>query len=139
MLKGIPLPPSGHDFYQVWFLWTLSTKLTTIYDAFYVLALVEAIKAQNTTKLRRLKKYIEQKRYVSHMQYEFNNAKEVLRGMKRIENLKGMLLNLDAARISEIGGNPNPHKVVHEVMMACLLLLGDDEGTTRVNLTWISL
>ena len=139
MLKGIPLPPSGHDFYQVWFLWTLSTKLTTIYDAFYVLALVEAIKAQNTTKLRRLKKYIEQKRYVSHMQYEFNNAKEVLRGMKRIENLKGMLLNLDAARISEIGGNPNPHKVVHEVMMASLLLLGDDEGTTRVNLTWISL
>ena len=97
-------------------------------------ALLEAIEARNTKELSKLLKYIEQKRYVSHMPEDVNLARELLRSLDRIEKLRRAILNLDAALIAEIRRYSKPPKLVHEVMVASLLLLGDHEGKTRVSI-----
>ena len=42
-------------------------------------------------------------------------------------------MKLDKKTIAEIRSYANPPKLVHDVMKASLLLLGDHEGKTKVN------
>ncbi|ELT97869.1 hypothetical protein CAPTEDRAFT_204392 [Capitella teleta] len=93
--------------------------------------LLESIKACNTADIRHWLRYIEEKRFVSHMKDDVGLAKELLRSLDRIAKLQKALLNLDSALIAEIRGYAKPPKLVHEVMVASFLLLGDHEGKTR--------
>ena len=96
-------------------------------------ALRQATSDRDKKSLRKLLKYIEKKRYVSAMKEDVSTAKEVLRSLDRIELLCHAILDMDAATMSEIRRYANPPKLVHEVMIATLLLLGDHEGKTRVS------
>ena len=72
------------------------------------------------------------------MRDDVTTAKELLRSLNRIEMLRHAILNMDAATIAEIRRYASPPKLVHEVMIVSLLILGDDEGKTRVRAALIS-
>ena len=83
--------------------------------------------------IKQLLLYIDNKRYVSHLKEEFEVAKELLKSLERIAELDRTILNMDTAIMAEIRRYASPPQVVHEVMIASLLLLGDHEGKTRVS------
>ena len=74
----------------------------------------------------------------SHFTFSFTSeeveaAKRLLRHLEIIEGLKEAVLKLDQKTMLELRNYSKPPKLVHRVMKAALLLLGDDETKTVVS------
>ena len=76
---------------------------------------------------------IEKKMLTQYLQAELAEAKKLISSLEKIERLRKAVLSMDRATMSEIRRYNQPPEAVHEVMVACLLLLGDHEGNTRVS------
>ena len=66
------------------------------------------------------------------MYHELIAARNVVERKKRLAELKHDVLTLDRRTMSEMRSYNRPPKVLHEVLQAALLLLGEDEETTAV-------
>ena len=56
-------------------------------------------------------------------------------GLQKLHKLRRMILDMDRWTIAEIRSYSRPPPVVHTVLQAALLLLGEDERTTSVSST----
>ena len=66
------------------------------------------------------------------MQHEVIAAKNVVIRLRWLAELKYEILNMDRRTMSEMRSYNNPPKILHRVLQASFLLLGEDEGTTSV-------
>ena len=66
------------------------------------------------------------------MQHEVIAANNVVIRLRRLAELKHDILNMDRRTMSEMRSYNNPPKILHKVLKASFLLLGEDEGTTSV-------
>lgn len=65
---------------------------------------------------------------------EIEAAKRLLKSLERIEALKEAVVKLDRKTMQELRNYSDPPKLVHRVMKAALLLLGDELKVTTVSL-----
>ncbi|KAI0210892.1 hypothetical protein LSAT2_004331, partial [Lamellibrachia satsuma] len=65
------------------------------------------------------------------MQHEVIAAKNVAEQLHRLAELKYAILNMDRRTMSEMRSYNSPPIILHNVLQAALLLLGDDEQTTK--------
>ncbi|KAK2168167.1 hypothetical protein NP493_1243g00005 [Ridgeia piscesae] len=96
-----------------------------------LLELQRAIEAQHIDQLRAAIKTVENKRYITRLQREYDQAKKLVLSLVRIEKLRHAVMELDRKTMAEIRSYSRPPKLVHYVMRASLLLLGDHEGKTK--------
>ena len=119
---------------------------------------------RNIQRLSRALHTVEQKRFVSSMQQlvskkesfntqictrcivlfyflnkiftymQVSQSRALLQSLQRIEKLRITILKMDAKTMLEIRRYASPPPLVHEVMVAALLLLGDHEELTRVSI-----
>ena len=66
------------------------------------------------------------------MYHEMATARNVVKRKKRQAELQHDVLMLDRRTMSEMRSYIRPPKVLHEVLQAALLLLGEDEQTAAV-------
>ena len=66
------------------------------------------------------------------MYHEMATARNVVKRKKRLAALQHDVLMLDRRTMSEMRSYIRPPKVLHEVLQAALLLLGEDEKTAAV-------
>ena len=97
-----------------------------------LLELQRAIEAQHIDQLRAAIKTVENKRYITRLQREYDQAKKLVLSLVRIEKLRHAVMELDRKTMAEIRSYSRSPKLVHYVMRASLLLLGDHEGKTKV-------
>ncbi len=90
------------------------------------------MKERNLAGLREAIRKVEDRKFVTRLKEEVQEAKSLLRSLERVENLKQIVLKMDKQCMAEIRGYASPPDLVHEVMVAALLLLGDSEKLTRV-------
>ena len=95
------------------------------------------MEGRSIVDLRKAIKAVEKKRYTSRLKPEMAEAKERLRSLERIERLRLAILDMDSATMAEIRNYRDPPPLVHEVMVASLLLLGENEGRTRVRMVHV--
>jgi len=76
---------------------------------------------------------VERKKYVGRLQSLVEEARQMIKSLKRIQKLKQAILKLDQNTMLEIKNYQNPPKGVHEVMISTLLILGDSEKATKVS------
>ena len=67
------------------------------------------------------------------MYHEMATARNVVERKKRLAALKHDVLMMDRRNMSEMRSYNRPPEVLHEVLRAALLLLGEDEETTEVD------
>ena len=60
-------------------------------------------------------------------------ATELAWSLRRLEQLRLKVLQMESKTMSEIRSYRTPPHVVHKVMIASFLLLGEDEETTSVS------
>ena len=60
-------------------------------------------------------------------------AQSLIESQKRVDKLKSSMYAMDHAVFAEIRRYHKPHPVVHRIICAALLLLGEHEGRTRVS------
>ena len=60
-------------------------------------------------------------------------AQSLIESQKRVDKLKSSMYAMDHAVFAEIRRYHKPHPVVHRIICAALLLLGEHEGKTRVS------
>ncbi len=103
-------------------------------DYFVVLitALLKAMKEKDLAALREAIRTVEAQKFVTRLKNEFQEAKTLLKSLERVHNLKQIVLKMDKQCMAEIRGYARPPNLVHEMMVAALLLLGDSEKPTRV-------
>ena len=65
---------------------------------------------------------------------EVDSAKRLLKSLERIEALKEAVMKLNQKTMLELRNYSDPPKLVHRVMKAALLLLGDELKVTTVSL-----
>ncbi len=75
---------------------------------------------------------MEKQKFSSQLTEEVANAKQVIKSLQRILKLQIAVLALDQTTMLELRNYANPPKLVHQVIKATLLLLGDEEKLTKV-------
>ena len=65
---------------------------------------------------------------------EIQQAESRLKSFERIARLSSAILSMDSATMMEVRHYKRPPHVVHQVMRAALILLGDDGEEVKVNL-----
>ena len=92
---------------------------------------MKASEGRDISALQMSLKAVEMK-YSDRLQVEYERGKARLDLLLRLLKLNRNVLDLDQATMAEIRGYPTPPVEVHRVMIAALLLLGDDETKTTV-------
>ena len=67
------------------------------------------------------------------LQQEMIDARGLAEHLKRLMQLKLVILNMDKNTMTEIRRYDRPLPVLHQVLTAAFLLLGEDEETTSVS------
>ena len=78
-------------------------------------------------------RYVENVNFSLLLAEEVEAAKQLLKSVERIEALKESVLKLDQKTMLELRNYSRPPKIVHQVIKATLLLLGDDESSIVVS------
>ena len=100
---------------------------------FFILSeLLNAITARDLEALRKAVKTVEHQKYTSRLSDEIETARNLIKSLERVRKLNKALLNMDQTTMLEIKKYANPPKLVHEVILATLLLLGNNEALTKV-------
>lgn len=84
--------------------------------------------------LRAAIREVEESNFIFAFTSEFEAAKRLLKSLERIEALKEAVVKLDRKTMQELRNYSDPPKLVHRVMKAALLLLGDELKVTTVSL-----
>ena len=106
----------------IWFDFTIVAELQAAMDSRDVKGLRAAIRKMENSHF-----------IFSFTSEEVEAAKRLLRHLEIIEGLKEAVLKLDQKTMLELRNYSKPPKLVHRVMKAALLLLGDDETKTVVS------
>ncbi|KAK2165200.1 hypothetical protein LSH36_53g01002 [Paralvinella palmiformis] len=94
--------------------------------------LTDALRTRDLTKMKDALRVVERKKYVGRLQSLVEEARQMIKSLKRIQKLKQAILKLDQNTMLEIKNYQNPPKGVHEVMISTLLILGDSEKATKI-------
>lgn len=94
--------------------------------------LLESIGSRKLDRLQAAISVIHKLRLSAELERELKVARSTVEGLQRLENLRDAILLLDATALAEIRRYTQPPPLVHDVVVAVLLLLGHDEGQTRV-------
>ena len=70
---------------------------------------------------------------MDRLRVEYDRGRALMELLHRLEKLNRVVLDLDQSTMAEIRGYPTPPDEVHRVMIAALLLLGEDESKTKVS------
>ena len=76
---------------------------------------------------------IEELCYDNILQQEMIVARCLAEQLQRLLRLRQAILNMDKSTMSEIRRYDRPPAVLHRILQAVFLLLGEDEGTMAVN------
>ena len=106
----------------IWFDFTIVAELQAAMDSRDVKGLRAAIRKMENSHF-----------IFSFTSEEVEAAKRLLRHLEIMEGLKMAVLKLDQKTMLELRNYSKPPKLVHRVMKAALLLLGDDETKTVVS------
>lgn len=96
--------------------------------------LLESIRSRKLDRLQGVISIIHKLRLSTKLEEELKVAHSTVEGLQRLENLqRDAILLLDATALAEVRRYTQPPPLVHDIMIAVLLLLGHDEGQTRVS------
>lgn len=95
--------------------------------------LLESIRSRKLNRLQEAISVIHKLRLSTELEKELKVACSTVEGLQRLENLRDAILLLDATALAEVRRYAQPPPLVHDIMIAVLLLLGHDEGQTRVS------
>lgn len=101
---------------------------------FSPIALKNAIEAKDMVALKRTIGHIEDKGFQEFLGEDLVKGKEKMKILERLSKLKSSILSMDAGTMTELRRYNNPPEMVHQVMIATLLILGEHEGITKVTL-----
>ena len=87
---------------------------------------------RNFQELTRLINKIKVWKMINVFDDMYQNAREMHRSLERLQELKKAIIQMDQKKILEIKNYTNPPRLVHEVIIATLLLLGEPETHTQV-------
>ena len=90
--------------------------------------------SRDVRALRAAIREVEESNFILAFTSEFEAAKRLLKSLERIEALKEAVVKLDRKTMQELRNYSDPPKLVHRVMKAALLLLGDELKVTTVSL-----
>ncbi|XP_064609540.1 uncharacterized protein LOC135473611 [Liolophura sinensis] len=94
-------------------------------------SLKNAIEAKDMVALKRTVWHIEDRGFQEFLGEDLTKGKEKLKILERLSKLKSSILSMDAGTMTELRRYNNPPEMVHQVMIATFLLLGEHEGITK--------
>ena len=99
----------------------------------YTVELDKAMQAPNTKAISGVITEVEGLGFHKHVMYhEILAARNVVERKRRLAELKHDILDMDRKTMSEMRSYNRPPMILHRVLQAALLLLGEDEETTSV-------
>ncbi|ELU13290.1 hypothetical protein CAPTEDRAFT_217920 [Capitella teleta] len=93
--------------------------------------LIDAKDDMDADALQRALDYVKTHSLHGQLQREVQEAERLLNQLQKADQLKYSILNMDRTTISEMKSYQRPPDMVRKVMTASLLILGEDEHTTR--------
>lgn len=96
------------------------------------IVLIDAKDDMDADALQRALDYVKTHSLHGQLQREVQEAERLLNQLQKADQLKYSILNMDRTTISEMKSYQRPPDMVRKVMTASLLILGEDEHTTRV-------
>ncbi|KAI0210891.1 hypothetical protein LSAT2_004330 [Lamellibrachia satsuma] len=95
--------------------------------------LERAMQARNTNAISGVINEVEGLGFHKHVMYhEILAARNVVERKRRLAELKHDILDMDRKTMSEMRSYNHPPMILHRVLQAALLLLGEDEETTSI-------
>ena len=100
----------------------------------FITDLLNAIESRDLEVLRRAVKAVERQKYTNRLRDEVEVGRRLIKSLERIRKLNKAVLDMDQTTMLEIKSYSSPPALVHEVIVATLLLLVTTEDTTRVGI-----
>ena len=99
----------------------------------------DAMDGLDVEKLKAVLAYIDHQGLTNVMQKDIQSAESLLDLLSRNWDLQTSLLNMDRLMLSEVRSYVRPPEAVHDIIVATLLCLGDDEYETNVRIAHVYL
>ena len=91
------------------------------------------METRDSTTISEVIKKVESQGISSKMKHDLISARNTVARQIRRAQTKHVILDFDKTTISEIRSYDHPPKILHRVIQAALMLLGEDEERTSVN------
>ena len=98
--------------------------------------LAAAMDIRHYGELARIVQKIESCNFAHDFKQLYDDARAMMQSLERLQDLQKAIIQMDQKKMLEIKNYTNPPRLVHEVMIATLLLLGEPESNTRVSRLW---
>ena len=92
----------------------------------------EAKADMDAEDLQKALDYIRARNLYGYLQRDVQEAERLLHQLQKTDHMKHSELNMDRSTISEMRSYRHPPDAVRKVMTASLLILGEDEHTSKV-------
>jgi hypothetical protein len=106
--------------------------MNSVLNLSYFKVLNDAKEDMDADALKKALYYVRAHNLYGHLQRDVQETERLLHQLQKADQLKYSILNMDRTTISEMKSYQRPPDVVKKVMTASLLVLGEDEHTTRV-------